>query len=327
MKYIVYLHNIIYKYKYLLKFNKNNLVLYLVIFFLFVRWDILNSIHSFNTLNFLENYVNYVLIVLSMYLLSIKMFIGLNLINLFYNKLNVYCKIYKVNFVNFIFNTFVYCILFFYYYNIFSVIFYETDIIELSCYLRLLLIWLLILLTIFFLNQKKSNIFLIIFIFFIFMLNFNLSLFFFVFYTYVFYGSYIKVHLFVIILSIYTYLSNMLLSYYFILPQNMLTFNYLLSVDCFKIVFDSLNSTYKLNILDTPIYILSNDVITFFNLQLFNYILFFNSGTNFLQNFQVSSIGQLNLILTTTNIYGLLYFCFILILTYTTQKKPIILLY
>ena len=37
------------------------------------------------------------------------------------------------------FNSFVYFILSFYYYNIYCVIFYETDMLELACYLRLLL--------------------------------------------------------------------------------------------------------------------------------------------------------------------------------------------
>ena len=319
IKYIIYIHICTYKYKYFLKFTKNNLLLYLIIFFLFVRWDVLNSVHSFNSLNFLENYINYVLFFLVLYISLYTLLKYLSICNycIIYNKK----KILKINYVNTVFNSFVYFILSFYYYNIYCVIFYETDMLELACYLRLLLIFLILIGILLFLNYKKFNFLFLLFIFIINMLNFNLILIIVILYTYIFFKSYIYIHFVSLVLILYVYISNMFISYYFILPKHDFTFNFFLSIDCFRITVDSLKSMYNYNIHNTPLYIFIEDFLTFFNLQTFKYILFFNSQTNFLQNLQISNISQLNIILSNINIYGILYFCIFVVLISIKIKK------
>ena len=321
IKYIVYIHNLSYKYKYLLKFNCSNLLLYLIIFFLFVRWDILNSVHSFNTLNFLENYINYILFILLLYIISTKLLLYINLKNYFNN--NTF-KFFKINFINVLFNVFVHCILSFYYYNIFFVIFYETDILELTCYLKPLLVLIVIILLTLLLNIKKLNLFLILFVFLFSILNFNLLLIFVIFYIYIFYNSYTYVHFFNIILVLCVCISNEFVSYYFVLPKNNFIFNFFLSVDCFKVTVENLKSLYNYNVYNNSLYFFLEDFITFFNLQLFKYILFFNSNTNFLQSLQISNINQLNLVLNTANLHGILYFSFMFIFFNFKIKKNII---
>ena len=80
---------------------------YLVIFFIFVRWDILNSVHTFNLVSVFENYINYICILgltfLTIYLLFL-IFIYKQL-KIKYNYLKKINKLAYINFgLNFIIN-------------------------------------------------------------------------------------------------------------------------------------------------------------------------------------------------------------------------------
>jgi len=128
---------------------------YLILFFVFVRWDILNSVHSFNLLSSFENYINYIFFIflsfLAYYLFFLKITYKKVKLNYFFTT-----KVYTLSNTNFFLNLFIYITVVFFIYSVVITLNGQTDQNETVNFLRLFLILFSFLSFLFF--QKKVSI-------------------------------------------------------------------------------------------------------------------------------------------------------------------------
>jgi cytochrome c biogenesis factor len=128
---------------------------YLIIFFIFVRWDILNSVHSFNLVSVFENYASYIsgvsLIFLTIYLLFLSsVYIELKIKYRYLKKTN------KLGYINFGLNFIIIAILIFFFFNVWESLEKQTDQNENVFFLRLILILIIFWVNI---NLNKKNLY------------------------------------------------------------------------------------------------------------------------------------------------------------------------
>lgn len=113
---------------------KRSVIYYLLIFFLFVRMDVLNSIHSFNSFSVLNNFNSFLVI-------SILLFIILSL-----NSIKFFLKKYAFNNYKLIpilsiFFKLINSLFFFYFFlNLYYVLYYNYQFIDVTKYLKLALL-------------------------------------------------------------------------------------------------------------------------------------------------------------------------------------------
>lgn len=146
------MHNTFTKY-----FNKiylilKNILYYLICFFLFVRIDILNSIHSFNSINISNNYKN--LIILFLLIFGYK---------IYHNFLNFYLKFYKnakINFILFFFKIVNILFIFYFFINVLAIFYFNFQFIDLTKFIKLILI---LIFNIFILNVIYNNTIIVVF--------------------------------------------------------------------------------------------------------------------------------------------------------------------
>lgn len=126
---------------------------YLIIFFVFVRWDILNSIHSFNLVSVFENYINYIGFLVLIFLIAYV--IHLNWVYIKIKKNNCYIKtIYKLTYTNISLNFFIIIIILFFFFSVWLTISYQTEQNETVFFLKFFLILIVFLASLNF-NQKN----------------------------------------------------------------------------------------------------------------------------------------------------------------------------
>lgn len=130
-------------------------LIYLFLFFIFVRWNLLNSIHSFNTTNFFEKYYSYIITVI-IYVFSLYIFITIRYYFNYNNFINFSKNFTYLHYISLLFNIIIYFIIFFFSYNVYLALNSEDDISELIKFLKFLFVYLIVIL---FTNKKKTNIF------------------------------------------------------------------------------------------------------------------------------------------------------------------------
>ena len=128
---------------------------YLILFFVFVRWDILNSVHSFNLLSSFENYINYIFFIFLLFLIYYLLVLTTT-----YKKLNskyIFNKnIFILTNVNLFLNLFIYITIIFFIYNVIITLNNQTEQSETVNFLKLFLVLFFCLSFLFF--QKKISI-------------------------------------------------------------------------------------------------------------------------------------------------------------------------
>lgn len=112
---------------------------YLIIFFVFVRWDILNSVHSFNLISVFENYVNYIVVISLIFLSIYLLFLGIMYRQL---KINYTYLINngKLDYINFNLNFIIFSILIFFFFSVWVTLQNQTEQNENVFFLKLILI-------------------------------------------------------------------------------------------------------------------------------------------------------------------------------------------
>lgn len=128
------IHINFYKYYNILFNLKRSILYYLIIFFFFVRMDVLNSIHSFNSFSVLNNFNSFLIIITFIYICIFLKSIKLFYIKYFPNKfkfipiLSVFFKLIN---------------LFFFYYfflNLYYVLYSNYQFIDITKYFKILLL-------------------------------------------------------------------------------------------------------------------------------------------------------------------------------------------
>jgi len=128
---------------------------YLVIFFIFVRWDILNSVHTFNLVSVFENYINYICI-LGLTFLTIYLLFLIFIYKQLKIKYNYLKKINKLAYINFGLNFIINLILAFFFFNVWITLTRQSEQNESVFFLRFFLIFIIFLVNI---NLNKKNLY------------------------------------------------------------------------------------------------------------------------------------------------------------------------
>lgn len=309
IKNIIIIHILSLNNSYIIKTNSITLILYLVIFFIFVRWDILNSVHSFNTLNFLERYVNYIVfllsVVLSIYLFNVyKRYLWYKT-NIIFNQ-----SFGKLELINLYLNFFILIVLIFFIYNIYLTTSNETDFLELTKYLKFVLYISFLFSSILFFNKKKlvltlPPIFTVFFIYnhFILILSFLCIIYKFK------WSNKLKIpHSIIILITIVISLSTPVFDYFFSFNgSDFFATNTNVSINNFRLHFESgiVSSNINSNQLDKSTVFISffENFVNTNDFKLFNVIPFFFINSNVLFAQQYSSLNQSLFIMNNTNIF------------------------
>lgn len=274
---------------------------YLIIFFLFVRWDILNSVHSFNVLNFFEKYIIYISIFLLLFILLYTYYL-IKQFFLFDNYFYFTKKNKKITYVNLFLNIFIYIILIFFFYNVKLTIFKETQYLENVFFLKFLLIFFTTL-SFLFLRTLNINLLIIVvlpIISFFQSLNFWLFLNFF-FKNYSFKVKYI--HLCILLFLVFFTLVDILDFYFYT-----------------KVLYLNLNSIITINNIKTIEDVFYNNITAFINntvtlnTDLIIPVAFFNIRTNGFSFFLSTNFNQLSIYTYIVSL-KILMFLFLLFLT------------
>ena len=254
--------------------------------------------HSFNTLNFLERYVNYIIFLLSLtlliYLFTISKRYLLYGTNIIFRQ-----SVDKLTLANLYLNLFILIVLIFFMYNIYLTTSSETDFLELTKYLKFVLYVSFLFSSTLFFNKKKVVLTLlpVLAVFFIYNHFILIASFLCIIYN-IKWPNKLKVsHSIIILLTILISLSTPIFDYFFSFnSSDFFTTNTNISVNNFKLHFESSIVTNNLNSsqLDK-----SNVFISFFenfvntsDFKLFNVIPFFFITSNLLFAQQYSSLNQ-----------------------------------
>jgi hypothetical protein len=262
-----------------------NTVFYLFCFFFFVRVDILNSIHSFNSFSISNNFNNY--------LIYVFFFITYVLYTMIKNFIKKFDKHNKNVLMLLFFFKLVNCIFIFYFFiNMFFIIYLNYQFIDITKYIKYILLLLLFVYSLFELNYKNTtSVFVLGFLCFMFC-----------------YSDYINILVFFILINLVFLYKHYLFSNTIVIVSHTLFFYFILYIK-----YNYAQLYYNIDLLCSfNMYTVNSDYIytnsvtnnNFNQNSIFNFILFnFNQNQSF-NDFYFYKVIHINNILISNSILG-----------------------
>ena len=284
--------------------------IYFYIFFIFVRWDVLNSIHSFNTLSFLEKYSLYVVITLSFFIFlyinkscEIKYYLDSFVLS--------HDKFKSKNYINIVFNFIVWIILIIFFLNVYLTLIYENDFVDAIKNFRKLFILLFTQMVLLFFKKMESFVLIVFFVdmtliqviyiacFLMFVLNKNMK------------KNIKRIHKNISVVICLIIIFN-LKSYVFVQFYKDIVYNSIWSVDLLRLDLLKHNLNYN---------IIMENVHNFNSLKSYNFILYFNSMTSLFWSSNITKFISLNILVVTFIQYFLWGLVLIILISYSHNVR------